>query len=321
MSEVNTGQSVDDVDPDVRRFQRQVTADYLRFLPQGPLDISVRRAVAERVRQPWAANGPIMAATDNLRVGSFDVPIRIYRPLQGKTLGALIYLHGGGWALFSINTHDRLMREYAARSGLAVVGVDYSLVPEACFPYALDEITSVVVWLREHGDEHGIARNRLAIGGDSAGANLAISTNLKLRAEGLPVLDAMLLNYGAYDTTTRPSHQRYDGERYMLTAQEMQDFWSAYLVDQTDQSSVLAKPLHADLAGLPPSFLCIPACDILADENLDMGQRLTAAGVATTIRVYPGATHSFLEAVSISSLAAGALDDASNWLAKTMVRP
>ena len=122
----------------------------------------------------------------------------------------------------------------------------------------------------------------------------------------------MLLNYGAYETVPRPSHERYDGAGYMLTAEEMRGFWALYL---GGAESPLATPLRARLEGLPPAFLCIAQCDILADENRELARRLVAAGVATTVRDYPGATHSFLEAVSISGLAQRALDEAAAWLA------
>jgi acetyl esterase len=211
------------------------------------------------------------------------------------------------------------MREVAHRSGLAVVGIGYSLAPEFPFPRALQETASVVAWLSGQGVHYGLDTRSLAIGGDSAGANLALSTGLMLRDAGTPILGAMLLNYGAYDTDHRPSCERYDGAEYMLTSQEMKEFWADYLGGAAGEPPSLARPLRADLGGLPPAFLCIPECDILADENRVLADRLVAAGVKTRVEVYPGATHSFLEAVSISSLASRALDDASAWLAKTMV--
>jgi acetyl esterase len=318
MSESRAGLDTDDVDPDIRRFQRRIVTDYARFAPGAAPGMPGRREVAERVRQPWAAGGPAMARTINLRVGTLEVPVRLHLPALDHPLPALIYLHGGGWGLFSLDTHDRLMREYAQRSRLAVVGIDYSLAPEHPYPRALEEIAGVVAWIGEHGAGHGLDGNRLAIGGDSAGANLAVATALLLRDADIPTLGAMVLNYGAYDTEWRPSWQRYDGENYLLTVQEMKAFWADYLGTGPAWSSKLARPLRAGLEGLPPAFLCIPQCDILADENRAMADRLAAAGVATTAKIYPGATHGFLEAVSISSLASRALDEASHWLARTM---
>ena len=303
-----------EVDPDIRAFLARTSADYARLSHGEDLDLARRRTVAARVREPWARGGPAMAATDTLVVGPRDTRIRIHRPTDAGPLPALIYLHGGGWTLFSIDTHDRLMREYAARSGCAVVGIDYSLSPEARFPVALDEAEAVWAWLGAQGAAHGLDAERLALGGDSAGANLALSTALRLR-DARKGAAALLLNYGAFDTVERASHARFDGDAFMLTSAEMAGFWENYLgPDGTAHDHPLARPILADLHGLPPTFLCIAECDILADENLFMADRLRDAGVAVTATVYRGATHSFLEAVEISALADRALDDSARWL-------
>lgn len=303
-----------EVDPDIRVFLARTSADYAQLSHGDDLDLARRRAVAERVREPWASGGPKMAAIDTLTVGRFDTRIRIHRPTDIGPLPVLVYLHGGGWTLFSIDTHDRLMREYAARSGCAVVGVDYSLSPEVRFPIALDEIQSVCTWLHEHGADYGLDAGRLALAGDSAGANMALSTALRLRDAGKGAT-ALLLNYGAFDTVERESHARFDGDRFMLTSVEMAGFWENYLgPDGAAREHPHARPMLADLRGLPPAFLCIAECDILADENLVMADRLRDAGVNVTATVYPGATHSFLEAVEISALADRALGDGARWL-------
>jgi len=212
------------------------------------------------------------------------------------------------------DTHDQLMREYAARAGVMVAGLDYSLSPEAKFPRALEETVEAIRWLRREGGAHGWNANRLAVGGDSAGANLAVAASLRLRDLALPPLAAMLLNYGVFDPEESDSYARYDGPSYMLTAAEMRTFWSNYVRDERDLQDPLAAPLRADLRGLPPAFLVTAECDILQSANCTMAERLRAAGVAVEARVYRGATHSFLEAVSISSLAERALEESSTWL-------
>ena len=310
---------LDDLEPGVRQFQQQVAADYQRLSDGGTPDIHERRRVAELVRRPWTRGGPEMADIRALRAGARQVPVRIYRPTGDRRLPALIYIHGGGWMLFSVDTHDRLMREYAARAGVNVIGVDYSLAPEAPFPHPVLEAVEVVRWLRSEADARLLAPAALAIGGDSAGANLAVATNLVLRDADEPVLDAALLNYGAFDCERRSSHDRYGGPAYTLTPDEMDEFWAAY-VPSGERRNPLARPLLADLTGLPPTFLCVAECDILADENQEMARRLQAAGVPTTVGSYPGATHSFLEAVSVSPLADRAIDDAASWLSKVLAR-
>jgi acetyl esterase len=239
---------------------------------------------------------------------------RIHVPVEAPALGAMLYLHGGGWTMFSIDTHDRLMREYAARAGVIVVGIDYSLSPEQKYPVALHEVVRAVGWLRDAGAAHGIDGTRLAIGGDSAGANLALAAALMMREQGDPPLRGLLFNYGAFGAETSPSYERYDGPDFFLTVEEMRRFWNNYVRSPADLDNPLVAPLLADLHGLPPTFFCIAACDILADGNRAMAARMAAAHVPAEVYVYEGATHSFLEAMSIAPLAQRALDTAAGWL-------
>ena len=317
-SAITTGD--DDVDRDVRRFHRLVSAGFAHYPDFATVPRPEARRIAEDVRRPWTRGGPVMHSTEELRIGALKTRVRVHRPTAAAIHPALAYAHGGGWMLFSLDTHDRVMREYAARSGAAVVGIDYSLSPEVRFPRALDECVDVVCALRR-GEVPGIDPTRIAIGGDSAGGNLSVAPNLKLRELGLPVLAAMLLNYGAFDDRHTPSYQRYDGDNYMLGAAEMDNFWVNYLRSDEDRQNPLACPLRGDLRGLPPAFVAIAECDILADQNRLMVDRLRAAGVEVESHVYAGATHSFLEAMSISALSVRAFDDESRWLQGRLAGP
>lgn len=306
----------DDVDPDVRRFIERTGADYAALAAVAPpTTVARRREICEQVRTPWSRGGPDMAETRMVRFGPQGVRARIHIPQSGAGTGTLVYLHGGGWTVFSIDTHDRLMREYADRIGCTVVGLDYALSPEHRFPRALEDVEACLAWLRRNGPGLGLPTGRIALGGDSAGGNLSLAASLRLRDRGQPLPDALLLNYAALDTEPRPSDKRYDGDRYMLTVDEMRDFWISYL-DKPTTDDPYARPLLADLSGLPPVHLCIAECDILADQNTELAARLKAAGVDVSAIVYKGATHSFLEAVSISPCAGRAIQDASDWLAK-----
>ncbi len=308
--------NADDIDPDVRSFIERTGADFAALSSVGPpTSITRRREIAEQVRAPWARGGPDMAETRMVEIGPDRVRARIYIPAAGAGKGTLLYLHGGGWMLFSIDTHDRLMREYAERIGCAVVGLDYSLSPEHRFPSALDDVETCIRWLRRNGSALGLSVDRLVIGGDSAGGNLSLATALRLRDRGEELPAALLLNYAALDTEPRPSSKRYDGEPYMLSMDEMCDFWINYLGKPTTDDPY-ARPLLADLKDLPPVHLCIAECDILADQNTELAGRLETAGVDVSAIVYRGATHSFLEAVSISECANRAIQDASDWLAR-----
>lgn len=305
----------DDIDPDVRAFIERTGADWAALAAVNPpTTLARRREIAEQVRAPWTKGGPDMAETRTVQISPYGIRARIYIPAAGAGRGTLLYLHGGGWTLFSIDTHDRLMREYADRIGCAVIGLDYSLSPEHRFPRALDDVEDCIEWLRGQGPAHGLNVSRLAIGGDSAGGNLSLSTALRLRDKGAEPPVALLLNYAALDTEARPSYKRFDGPPYMLYVDEMRDFWVNYL-GQPSTDDPYARPLLANLTGLPPVHLCIAECDILADQNLELADRLYAAGVNVSSIVYQGATHSFLEAVSISDCADRAIQDAADWLA------
>jgi acetyl esterase len=313
------------LDPQIRDFIARMKAAFARHPSFDHLTFAERRAVAEAVRRPWRDGGPEMAAVTERRIATDggDVRIRIYRPTPQRANEpdpVLVYLHGGGWTLFSLDTHDRVMREYAARSGAAVVGVDYALSPEAKFPTALEQTVGTVEWLHAGGGELGGDSARIAIGGDSAGGNLAVASALKLRDAGKGSrVRALLLNYAAVDSECSPQAvAQYGGPAFMLEGEEMRQFWANYLPSAEAAQNPYACPARADLRGLPPAFLTIAQCDLLAEQNIAFAGALRAAGVATEAVVYPGATHSFLEAVAIARVADRALEEGSKWLQRTL---
>jgi len=314
----------DDLDPDIRRFVREVSAAWARHPELAASSPAEARRIAEEVRAPWSRGGPRMAVIceRGVPVARGHVRIRAYDPGPTGTKPALVYLHGGGWTLFSLDTHDRLMREYAARAGMTVVGVDYALSPEARYPAALEQVCDVVRFLGEKGEGVGVDPTRIVLGGDSAGANLAVAASLRLRDEGRPELvAALLLNYGVFDRrSTAEAVRRFGGPGAMLTSEEMEAFWENYLRSPEDAEDPLVCPVKAELAGLPPALLVVPECDLLAEQSVRLAERMRAAGVPVTLQVYRGASHSFLEAVSIARLADDALRDSAGWLRSTVAR-
>jgi len=241
--------------------------------------------------------------------------VRVHTPSAASRLPALVYLHGGGWVFFSIDTHDRLMRELAARAGRTVIGVDYARAPEARYPVALEQAVAAFRWARSSAAELGIDADRIALGGDSAGANLALAAALMLRDAGTPP-DALLLNYGVFgDDDSTASYGRFDGPSYNLGRDEMRGFWDRYLGRPRPVDDPLAVPLKAALAGLPRCCLVVPECDVLRDDSLALATRLRAARVEVDLQRHPGAVHSFLEAVSFGPTAERALAQCGAWLA------
>ena len=322
MNDAAQAQSTDGIDPDVGRFTSLVMADSLRRSGGRELPVPEMRRIAEAVREPWRRGGPVMHRTTERQIPTPGGPVRvrIHDPDDRPAKPALVYLHGGGWTLFSLDTHDRVMREYAARANVVVVGVDYALSPEVRFPVALDQVVGVVRWLRANGDVLGVDSDRIALGGDSAGGNLSTSAALTLRDAGeSDCLRGLLLIYPALDRECSPeSVRRFGGAGAMLTGEEVAWFWDNYAGDAEVRDNPLACPLHARLEGLPPVCITIPERDLLAEQSLAMAERLRAAQVPVEATVYPGATHSFIEAVSIAPLAERAIADGARWLRATL---
>jgi acetyl esterase len=314
-----------ELDPDIRRFVQAIGAEFARYGDFGALPYARKRQIAEAVRAPWAAGGPTMATRTELTIPTAIGPMRarVHNPTRTPRKPALVYLHGGGWTLFSIDTHDRVMREYAARAEIVVIGIDYALSPETRFPGALTQVVDAVRWVREHSAELDVDGRRIALGGDSAGGNLSFAACVKLRDAGEPdAVSGMLLNYAALDMHCSTSAlARYGGPGYMLGGDEMSAFWRDYVDGAADPRDPLVCPIHARLEGLPPAFFAIAECDILAEQNLEAAARLRAAGVSIEAVVYAGASHSFLEAVSIARLSHCAFDDAARWLRALLRRP
>lgn len=305
------------LDPQVQEFLRRQASEGAKYPRRDTVSITEGREIAEKVRAQWTAGGPVMAATEDLRSPTRhgEVELRVYTPQRRRLKGALLYIHGGGYSLFSINTHDRVMREYAERAGLVVVGINYTRAPEVKFPHPLDECVDTVHWLRANAARFGFDAAQLFIGGDSAGGNLTMGVSLTLRDAGLPPLAGMLLNYGGYDYSDNyqsPSLLAYGAGEYGLSMHMIAWFRRLY-VDPARVDPRLSS-LHARLESLPPAYMVITQCDPLYDENVAMAARLAEAGNTVASKVYPGTVHSFLEAVSIAEVAVQAFEDSARWL-------
>ena len=264
-----------------------------------------------------AAGGPKMAESGDkwLSVRGRRLACRVHRPRTDKPLPVMVYIHGGGWVWGSIDTHDHIMRAYAAAAGCAVVGPDYALSPEAPFPQALEECAAVVRWVAKHGAEWGLDTSRIVIGGDSAGGNLAAAVALLLRETDPDLaLRGLLLNYGVFDCRTdTPSYEAF-AEGHTLTREKMRFYWSCYAPGEGDRYSPLASPLRGDLRGLPPCLVHYAELDVLASESEAMADKLRAAGVAVEQKMFPGVLHGFLRAIGHVGASDRAVAEAGAWL-------
>jgi acetyl esterase/lipase len=223
------------------------------------------------------------------------IPIRIYKPVPSGTLPALVYFHGGGWVIGSLDSHDRECRALANLSGCAVIAVDYRLAPEHLFPAAVDDAYAATRYVAEHAAEFGIDPQRIAIGGDSSGGNLAAVVTLIAREKGGPKLAFQLLVYPAVDFTDdhRPSMIQY-AEGHFLTRPLMDYFANHYVPKLEDRRRPDASPLYAsDFRGLPPALVITAECDLLRDQGELYAQKLREAGVPVTVKRYDGMIHPF----------------------------
>ncbi len=239
---------------------------------------------------------------------SGPVPARLYAagPVgeQGAPRPGLIYFHGGGFVFGNLDTHDAVCRSLAKQSGAVVMAVDYRLSPEHKFPAAVEDSYAATVWAAANAERLGIDRRRIAVGGDSAGGNLATVIAIRCRDAGGPSLSAQVLIYPVTDVSSfeTGSHREY-GERYFLTRAGMEWFTGHYLASADQARHPEASPLLApDLSGLPPALVITAEFDPLRDEGEAYAQRLQEAGVDVTVTRYPGMIHGF---VSMRGVVAG----------------
>ena len=246
-----------------------------------------------------------------------DIRLRFYRPTAvSKQSPALLYFHGGGWVIGDLDSHDGICRWLSVRSGCVIISVDYRLAPEHKFPAAVDDCLAATRWVASNGDTMGIDNTRLAVGGDSAGGNLAAVVSQLARDDSGPAIAFQMLIYPATDMTmAEPSHQAM-GSGYRLTKPLMEWFVEHYLNNESDRHDSKASPLFSpNFTDLPEALVITAGFDPLCDEGMRYAEKLVAAGVKTTYAPYHGMIHGFLSMGGWLDVSRQALDYASNQLA------
>ena len=226
------------------------------------------------------------------------IPLRLYRPMgsQGTdVLPVLVYYHGGGWVIGDLETHDVLCRELCNGSGCAVVAVDYRLAPEHRFPAAVDDALAAARWVRQEAASLGVDASRLAVGGDSAGGNLAAVISIMARDAGdLPIAYQLLIYPGTDMRRGHASHTT-NGKGYLLEADTITYFHDHYITDAAQDLDWHASPLlHKDLSRLPPALVITAGFDPLRDEGLDYADSLVAAGNRASYVCFERQIHGFI---------------------------
>jgi acetyl esterase len=248
------------------------------------------------------------------------IPCRLYRPDGVAKPPLLIYAHGGSFVTGALDGWDAMLRSLVRQSSVAALSVDYRLAPEHKFPAGFEDMLSVIWQVSRKPDTLDVDGTRLAAGGDSAGANLALGAALALRDEDLAPLRFLLLVYGVYSTDSdSASWQAFGTGAYGLSQAQAGWLWDTYLEDPRQRQDWRAAPLMADMRGLPPAYMPIGSLDPLLDDNHALAQKLAAANVPHELVIHDGVQHGFIRYGCLIQTAQRAVDGCAAALRKALV--
>jgi acetyl esterase len=305
------------LDPQAQAYLDAVAAFGVPTGPQAPEQM--RATSLERSRHFAGPQPPIEKVEDRTVPGpDGEVPIRIYWPDAPGPLPLYVYIHGGGWVVGTIESTDHLCRALANQTPSVVVSVDYRLAPETKFPGGLEDCYAATRWASEHAAGLGADASRLAIGGSSAGGNLAAAVCLLARERGGPSIAYQMLIYPVADSDLDTGSYRDLATGYMLTRDGMKYYWDAYVANEADRTNPLAAVLRADLAGLPPALVITAEYDPLRSEGDALAAKLKAAGVPVEHICYPGMLHGFFNVGSMVQVGDVAVERAAKSMAAAL---
>jgi len=281
------------LDPQARGLLDLVQAMGMPELHTLPVE-GARQAMAALTAMRGAVE-PVAKVEDRCLPGpAGEIPVRVYHPEPDAKFPVLLWFHGGGWVLGSLDTHDGTCRSLANQARCVVVSVDYRLAPEHRFPAAADDCFAATRWVASKASSLGGDPTRVAVGGDSAGGNLATVVAQMARDRGGPRLDFQLLVYPVTEAAFETPSYRDNAEGYFLTRDAMRWFWDHYVPNPDDRGHPYCAPLRAEsLADLPPALIITAGFDPLRDEGEAYAAKLQAAGVATRLSRYEGMIHGF----------------------------
>jgi acetyl esterase len=307
------------LDPGLAALAEELKARGLRALSPVTSPIAECRDMQSRIAAVVNEGSVPLARERDIAVPRAGgvVPCRLYLPDGAHNPPLIIYAHGGSFAQGSLNAWDGMLRELTRASGVAALSVDYRLAPEHRFPAGFDDLLAVVHYASLESAALGIDASRLAIGGDSAGGNLALAAAVALRDAGASPLKFMLLVYGVYSTdNTTPAWATYGNGS--LTAAQMDWIWATYLNSPAEKSDTRVAPILASMAGLPPAHLMVGDLDPLQDDSRALAAKFAAAHVTHTLNVYEGLPHGCIRSGNYSATVRRALADGADALARAM---
>ena len=259
---------------------------------------------------------PVLIRVEDCSIPTRDghaMGARLYAP-SAETLPVLLYFHGGGFTIGSLETHDILCRQLSHLAGCAVVALDYRLAPEHRFPTAANDAWDALQWLAANGAGLGLDATRLAVGGDSAGGTLAAMCAVLARDAGLPLALQLLFYPGCAAHQDTPSHHRF-AKNFVLDEASISWFFGLYLRSPADREDWRFAPLNApDVDDVAAAWFGLAECDPLVDEGVMYADKLRAAGVAVELEIYRGVTHEFIKMGRILPQARHAHADAARAL-------
>lgn len=305
--------------------QARIWADFL--LPPGSRPFCARplaelREDADRMVVLSGEPGKLHRVWDKEIDGpSGPINVRLYQPARQRPTSALVYFHGGGWTLGSLDSHDPVCRSLGRQARCLVVSVDYRLAPEHPFPAALEDSIAAVKWVFQNTTRLGLNPDCIAVGGDSAGGNLAAAVSLALRDENHPSPTAQLLVSPVTGNPTRncPSYTEY-GDGYFLRAIDMRWYWKNYCGSRKLLKEPRALPLASrNLSHLPPAIVLTAECDPLRDDACHFAERLKKSGVPVYLKQYPDVFHGFWNLAGVLPSGREAIRDAARELRRAFV--
>ncbi|WP_366657869.1 alpha/beta hydrolase [Fodinicurvata sp. EGI_FJ10296] len=304
--------------PEMAAIAARLAAEDAHLPDPTTLPPSVARKQIEGINTRWNTDLPAMAAVDRTTVPAADgtpAPVVIFTPPDAGP-GAVIYIHGGGFAFCSPTTHERAMRCLAIECGMPVIGIRYALAPEAPFPAGLNDVAVAWQAIGSAPAHYGINGGPVGVAGDSAGANLALALMLQQIRSGGALPDFGLLFYGVYGCDFDTPSYRSRATGYGLTRQRMQQYWDWYCPDHERRNDPLATPLAAedsDLRRLPPLYLNAAGLDPLLDDSLSLHARLTGIGREDPLVIHDGVIHGFMQMTHSLAEARDAFRQAGAW--------